>query len=60
MQASPTTLGEGQRRVRERRCIVSQESLPEAQLIRFALAPDGAVTPDVAAKLPGRGAWVRA
>lgn len=60
MPASPTTLSEGQRRVRERRCIVSQESLPEARLIRFALAPDGVVTPDVAAKLPGRGAWVRA
>jgi len=24
------------------------------------LSPDGVVTPDVAAKLPGRGAWVRA
>lgn len=44
----------------ERRCIVSGESAPESQLIRFGLAPDGAVTPDVAAKLPGRGAWVRA
>jgi predicted RNA-binding protein YlxR (DUF448 family) len=44
----------------ERRCIVSNESLPEARLIRFALAPDGSVVPDVAAKLPGRGAWVRA
>ncbi len=51
---------EGQRRGRERRCIVNLESLPEARLIRFALAPDGMVTPDVAAKLPGRGAWVRA
>lgn len=28
--------------------------------MRFALSPDGVVTPDVAAKLPGRGAWVRA
>ena len=45
---------------RERRCVVSGEVLPEAQLIRFALAPDGALVPDVAAKLPGRGAWVRA
>ena len=44
----------------ERRCIVSGERYPEADLIRFAVAPDGAVTPDVAAKLPGRGAWVRA
>lgn len=44
----------------ERRCIVTGESQREAGLIRFALAPSGEVTPDVAAKLPGRGAWVRA
>lgn len=44
----------------ERRCIVSGESLPEALLIRFVRGPDGAVVPDVAAKLPGRGAWVEA
>jgi hypothetical protein len=45
---------------RERRCIVSGESDTAAHLIRFALSPDGVVTPDVAAKLPGRGAWVSA
>jgi hypothetical protein len=45
---------------RERRDIVSGEVLPENRLIRFAFAPDGAVVPDVAAKLPGRGAWVAA
>lgn len=45
---------------RERRCIVSGESDSDAHLIRFALSPDGVVTPDVAAKLPGRGAWVSA
>lgn len=45
---------------RERRCVVSGEVLPEAQLIRFALGPDDVLVPDVAAKLPGRGAWVRA
>ena len=44
----------------ERRCIASGESQAEARLIRFALSPDGVVTPDVASKLPGRGAWVRA
>lgn len=56
--ASSQIAADGQRR--ERRCIVSHESLPDAKLIRFALAPDGAIVPDVAAKLPGRGAWVRA
>lgn len=45
---------------RERTCIASGEALPEERLVRFARAPDGAVTPDVAAKLPGRGLWVSA
>jgi hypothetical protein len=27
-------------------------------MIRFVLGPDGALVPDLAAKLPGRGAWV--
>ena len=45
---------------RERTCIATGETLPESALVRFAAAPDGVVTPDVAAKLPGRGVWVRA
>ncbi|MGE3142612.1 MAG: RNA-binding protein [Hyphomonadaceae bacterium] len=45
---------------RERRCIVTREALPEEALVRFALGPEDVVTPDVAAKLPGRGVWVRA
>ena len=46
--------------MRERKCIVTGEVREEAQLIRFAVSPDGQVTPDVAAKLPGRGIWVSA
>ncbi len=46
--------------MRERRCIVRGEVLPEGGLIRFVIAPDGEVTPDVAAILPGRGIWVGA
>jgi hypothetical protein len=45
---------------RERRCIVSGEVLPDSKLIRFVISPDGQVTPDIAAKLPGRGIWVGA
>jgi uncharacterized protein len=45
---------------RERTCIATGETLPEEALIRFAAAPDGALTPDVGARLPGRGVWVRA
>ena len=46
--------------MRERRCIVTGEVLSDDKLIRFAVSPDGAVTPDIAATLPGRGIWVSA
>ena len=46
--------------MRERRCIVTGEVLSEDRLIRFAVSPDGVVTPDIAAVLPGRGIWVSA
>lgn len=45
---------------RERRDIVSGAVMPEERLIRFVAGPDGAVTPDLARKLPGRGLWVAA
>lgn len=44
----------------ERMCIVTRAVRPVAELIRFVLAPDGAVTPDLKLKLPGRGVWVTA
>lgn len=34
------------------------ELRPPHGLVRFALDPAGVVTPDLGAKLPGRGAWV--
>ncbi len=46
--------------MRERRCIVTGENLSDDRLVRFAVAPDGQIVPDVAAKLPGRGVWVGA
>ncbi len=46
--------------MRERRCIVSGEVLPDSKLIRFVVSPDGEITPDIAATLPGRGIWVGA
>ena len=42
----------------ERSCIVSRTVGPPGEMIRFVLAPDGQVVPDLAEKLPGRGAWV--
>jgi uncharacterized protein len=47
-------------KVSERRCIVTRESAPRAGLVRFVLGPDGAVVPDLAESLPGRGVWVSA
>ncbi|WP_395671275.1 RNA-binding protein [Phenylobacterium sp.] len=45
---------------RERRDIVSGEVMEEARLLRFVAGPEGAVVPDLARKLPGRGLWVAA
>lgn len=42
----------------ERSCIVTRAKAAPEDLIRFVLAPDGTVVPDIRAKLPGRGAWV--
>jgi uncharacterized protein len=42
----------------ERKCIVTGAHGERASLIRLAVGPDGAVWPDLAAKLPGRGAWI--
>ena len=44
----------------ERRCIVTGEVKPAAELIRFVVGPDGAIVPDLLGKLPGRGIWVSA
>jgi len=43
-----------------RKCLVSGETKPKDQLIRFVVGPEGQIVPDVAGKLPGRGIWVSA
>ncbi len=43
-----------------RRCIATGERLEKHRLIRFVVGPDGSVVPDLEAKLPGRGLYVRA
>ncbi len=45
---------------RQRRCIVSGEVKETRNLVRFVVAPGGAVVPDVAERLPGRGIWLSA
>jgi uncharacterized protein len=44
----------------ERTCVVTRQTLPADALIRFVLAPDGTVVPDLRRRLPGRGVWVTA
>ncbi len=41
-----------------RRCIVSRAQGERGRMIRFVLAPDRTVVPDLAARLPGRGMWL--
>ena len=41
-----------------RTCVVVRAAFPPAELIRFVAAPDGAIVPDLACRLPGRGVWV--
>ena len=44
----------------ERTCIITRESKPKAELIRFVVGPDDRVVPDLAGRLPGRGMYVTA
>jgi predicted RNA-binding protein YlxR (DUF448 family) len=43
----------------ERTCIVTGEKAAPDAMLRFALSPEGVVTPDIRRKLPGRGVWTR-
>jgi len=43
-----------------RQCVVSRAQKPTEELIRFVAGPDGAIVPDLARRLPGRGVWVDA
>lgn len=49
-----------ERRMAERRCIVTGASADTGHLIRFVVGPDETIVPDLAGKLPGRGIWVTA
>ena len=41
-----------------RKCILTGESYPQAEMVRLALGPDDQIAADVRAKAPGRGAWI--
>jgi predicted RNA-binding protein YlxR (DUF448 family) len=42
----------------ERRCALTLEVKPAAELIRFVVGPDGVLVPDTDARADGRGVWV--
>jgi len=42
----------------ERRCLASGEMKPRSEMIRFVIAPDQSVVPDLSENLPGHGLWV--
>lgn len=42
----------------QRRCVVTGESKDREGLVRFVVAPDGSVVPDLEECLPGRGLWL--
>lgn len=44
----------------ERQCAVTRETCPVDEMIRFVLAPDASVVPDLKRVLPGRGVWITA
>jgi hypothetical protein len=43
-----------------RRCLVTGAVKPVADLVRFVVSPEGAIVPDIAGRLPGRGLWLTA
>ncbi|MBR7158384.1 MAG: DUF448 domain-containing protein [Alphaproteobacteria bacterium] len=43
-----------------RKCLISGDLLPRERMIRFVLGPENLLTPDIEAKLPGKGFWLNA
>ncbi|MBI4968621.1 MAG: RNA-binding protein [Rhodospirillales bacterium] len=41
-----------------RRCLATGRVRPKDELIRFVVGPEGALVPDLAERLPGRGLWL--
>lgn len=44
----------------ERMCVVTRQTRPTAELLRFVAGPDGEIVLDLRNRLPGRGVWVSA
>ena len=57
-EPEPHAVDEPEERGPLRRCLVTRESGARGAMLRFVLAPDGQIVPDLAARLPGRGMWL--
>jgi uncharacterized protein len=57
---APAVDGEREPDGPHRRCIATQTVRPKEELVRFVVAPDGSIVPDIAGRLPGRGLWLTA
>jgi uncharacterized protein len=55
-----TDAGPRQKARAERMCASTRQVRPVDELIRFVIAPDGAVVADLKRSLPGRGLWLTA
>ncbi|NKB20433.1 MAG: RNA-binding protein [Alphaproteobacteria bacterium] len=56
-QQKPSSSGTGNLS-RDRRCFVTFARKPTDELVRFVVAPDNSIVPDLAERLPGRGLWL--
>lgn len=43
-----------------RQCALTRDRLAQSEMIRFVRSPQGGIVPDIAARLPGRGVWLKA
>jgi hypothetical protein len=43
----------------QRTCIISGETLPQGELLRFVVDPEGFAVVDIKGNLPGRGMWLK-
>lgn len=50
----------GQRAPSQRRCLITRTHDEPRHMLRFVIGPAGQIVADLAARLPGRGMWLRA
>ena len=60
LQAKRHPINRHKAKIPMRRCLLSGASTPQGDMIRFVVAPDNTVVPDIKGTLPGRGMWVTA